>query len=169
MLPNSTGQTERLLRESEQLFRLVADAAPVLVWMSATDKRCTYFNKPWLDFTGRSMEEEIGNGRAEGVHPEDSHRCSVTYAQSFDRREEFRMEVRLRRHDGEYRWILDIGVPRFNHDGSFSGYMALVSMCMIVGWPRKSFMNTNKRSRGSIRSSRSSTASIAIGSPIACI
>ena len=125
MLPNSTGQTERLLRESEHLFRLVADAAPVLIWMSATDKRCTYFNKPWLDFTGRSMEEEIGNGWAEGVHPEDSPRCSVTYAQSFDRREEFRIEFRLRRHDGEYRWILDIGVPRFNQDGSFSGYIGI--------------------------------------------
>src|SRR6185295_10741796 len=125
MLPNSTRQTERLLRESEQLFRLVADAAPVLIWMSATDKRCTYFNKPWLDFTGRSMEEEIGNGWAEGVHPEDSPRCSVTYAQSFDRREEFRLEFRLRRHDGEYRWILDIGVPRFNQDGSFSGYIGI--------------------------------------------
>jgi PAS domain S-box-containing protein len=93
--------------------------------MSAPDKLCTYFNRPWLDFTGRSMEEEIGNGWAEGVHPEDLQRCLVTYAQSFDQLEEFRMEFRLRRHDGEYRWILHIGVPRFNQDGSFSGYIGI--------------------------------------------
>jgi PAS domain S-box-containing protein len=117
-------RAEDAVRESET-HRLVADTAPVLIWMSGTDKLCTYFNKPWLDFTGRSMEEELGNGWAEGVHPNDFERCLQTYTRSFDRRESFRMEYRLRRHDGEYRWVLDIGVPRFNHDASFAGYIGI--------------------------------------------
>jgi PAS domain S-box-containing protein len=114
---------EQKVRESENRFRLVADTAPVLIWMSGTDKLCTYLNKPWLDFTGRSLEQELGNGWAEGVHPEDFRRCVDTYTQSFDRRVKFRMEYRIRHHDGEYRWILDIGVPRFDQDGSFVGYI----------------------------------------------
>src|ERR1700733_12088708 len=116
-------RAEAELRESEARFRLVADSAPVMIWMSGTDKLCTYFNKRWLDFTGRSIDRELGNGWAEGVDPVDLQRCLETYIQSFDRREAFKMEYRLRRHDGEFRWLSDIGVPRFNPDKSFAGYI----------------------------------------------
>jgi PAS domain S-box-containing protein len=112
-----------VLREGEERFRLVANTAPMLIWMSGTNMLCTYFNNSWLAFTGRPMGLELGNGWAEGVHPEDLQRCLDTYTEAFDRREEFRMEYRLRRHDGEYRWVLDIGVPRFNQDGSFAGFI----------------------------------------------
>jgi PAS domain S-box-containing protein len=111
------------VRENEERFQLVANTAPVLIWMSGTDKMCDYFNKPWLEFTGRPIELELGNGWAEGVHPEDLKACLETYTTAFDRREKFSMEYRLKRYDGEYRWILDFGVPRVNQDGSFGGYI----------------------------------------------
>jgi PAS domain S-box-containing protein len=116
-------RAEEALRESERRFRLVANTAPVLIWMSGPDKLCNYFNQSWLEFTGRPIEAELGNGWAEGVHPEDLKPCLETYTKAFDRRESFQMQYRLRRHDGEYRWILDTGVPRFNGDGSFAGYI----------------------------------------------
>src|SRR5260370_19897602 len=111
------------LRESEERFRLVADTAPALIWMSGTDKLCTFFNKGWLNFTGRSIDLELRNGKAEGVHSEDLKRCLDIYVRAFDAREKFTMQYRLRRHDGEYRWVLEVGVPRFNQDGSFAGFI----------------------------------------------
>ncbi|HXI74455.1 MAG TPA: PAS domain-containing protein, partial [Pyrinomonadaceae bacterium] len=116
-----TGENE--LRESESRFRIVADAAPVLIWMAGVDKLCSFFNKPWLQFTGRSMKQELGNGWAEGVHQDDLERCSQVYGSAFDARQAFVMQYRLRRNDGEYRWIADQGVPRHDPQGRFAGYI----------------------------------------------
>ena len=116
-------QAEVAVQESEQRFRLVADTAPVMIWMSGTDMLCNYRNLPWLEFTGRSLAQELGNGWAEGVHPHDMKMCLDTYITAFDGRDSFKMEYRLRRRDGTYRWVLDHGVPRFNADGSFAGYI----------------------------------------------
>src|SRR6478672_6931912 len=115
--------SEATLRESEQRFRTVADAAPVLIWMSGIDKLCTFFNKRWLEFTGRSLEQELGNGWAEGVHRDDLQKCLKTYTEAFDARKPFVMQYRLKRNDGEYRRISDKGVPRYDADGTFAGYI----------------------------------------------
>jgi formate hydrogenlyase transcriptional activator len=114
---------EEALLESEQRYRLLIDTAPVMVWMSGTDGLCTDFNQPWLDFTGRTMEQELGEGWLEGVHHEDKQRCIDNYLAAFGERESFTMQYRLRRSDGEYLWVLDNGVPRFTRDGSFLGYI----------------------------------------------
>jgi PAS domain S-box-containing protein len=114
---------QEAIRESEERFRLVANTAPVLIWMSGEEKLCTFFNDTWLEFTGQSLESQLGNGWAHGVYPDDLQKCLDIYMGAFDRRERFRMEYRLRRHDGAYRWIVDIGVPRFNPDRSFAGYI----------------------------------------------
>ncbi len=115
------GESE--LRESQSRFRIVADAAPVLIWMSGVDKLCTFFNKPWLEFTGRSLEQELGNGWAEGVHPDDFQRCLKVYTEAFDARRPFMMQYRLRRNDGQYRWVSDHGLARYDAEGTFAGYI----------------------------------------------
>jgi PAS domain S-box-containing protein len=111
------------LRESEERFRLVANTAPVMIWMSGTDMLCNYFNQPWLDFTGRPIESELNDGWADAVHPQDLEGCLKTYREAFEKRATFKMEYRLRRRDGQFRWMFDTGVPRFNPDGSFAGYI----------------------------------------------
>ena len=116
-------RAEATLRESEERFRNMADTAPVMIWVSGPDKGFTFVNKTWLDFTGRTMEQELGNGWAEGVHPEDLDRYFAYYSSSFDARRGFQIECRLRRADGEYRWVLCKGVPRFVVGGVFAGYI----------------------------------------------
>jgi PAS domain S-box-containing protein len=122
-------RAERSLAESEARFRIAADAAPVLMWMSGPDKLCTFFNKAWLEFTGRPMEEQLGECWSEGVHPDDLDECLATYTRAFDAREPFTMQYRLRRYDGEYRCINDEGIPRFDSKGQFIGY---VGACVDV-------------------------------------
>ena len=122
-------RAERSLSESEARFRIAANAAPVLMWMAGPDKLCTFFNKAWIEFTGRPMEEQIGHRWSEGVHPDDVNECQATYARAFDAREPFTMQYRLRRHDGEYRCIHDDGEPRFDSRGEFIGY---VGACVDV-------------------------------------
>jgi PAS domain S-box-containing protein len=114
---------EDALRESEARFRIVADVAPVMIWMSGPDKEGVFFNKGWLEFTGRTVDEELGAGWLEGVHAEDLPSCLDVCGTAFGKREPFTVEYRLRRKDGEYRWLLDTGTPRFEPDGVFLGYI----------------------------------------------
>jgi PAS domain S-box-containing protein len=116
-------RVEATLRESEERFRLVANTAPVVIWMSDADSQCTYVNKSWLEYTGGSFEDQLGDGWVQSLHPEDRNRSWEIYRDAFNRREYFQMEYRLRRADGEYRWFFDSGVPRDNADGSFAGYI----------------------------------------------
>ena len=114
---------EERLRESEARFQAMADTAPVLIWMTGTDALCNYFNKPWLEFTGRTMEQEVGTGWTEGVHPDDVQGCFDCFLPAFHARKPFRMEYRLRRADGEYRWVIESGIPRYTGAGEFAGYI----------------------------------------------
>jgi PAS domain S-box-containing protein len=135
--------------DPEQSFRLLADNAPVMIWRSGPDKLCDWFNRPWLRFTGRTMEQELGNGWTEGVHPADFARCFSTYVTAFDGREEFSMEYRLRRHDGVFRWVLDNGRPYASPDGCFRGYFG---SCIDI--------TDNKRAQGELRATRSELARV---------
>lgn len=122
-------RAQEALRDSEMQYRTLADSGQALIWTAGTDKLCNYFNRVWLDFTGRTLEQELGNGWAEGVHPEDFERCLDIYITNFDQRKAFSMDYRLRHHDGEYRWIQDDGKPRYNASGEFIGY---IGYCLDV-------------------------------------
>jgi PAS domain S-box-containing protein len=151
---NARGFPEAI--DPEQSFRLLADNAPVMIWRSGTDKQCDWFNRPWLQFTGRTMEQELGSGWAQGIHPEDVARCLSTYLTAFDGRAEFSMEYRLRRRDGVYRWILDNGRPYTSLDGTFRGYFG---SCIDI--------TDSKRAQDELRVTQSELARVARLSTIA--
>ena len=123
----SRREAERAIRESEQRFRAVANAAPVMIWMCDQDKLCTYVNQGWLDFTGRPVEAELGNGWADGIHPEDLEGYLEIYSKAFDQQKPFQNEYRCSRYDGEERWLLARGAPRFGADGALAGYIGSVT------------------------------------------
>jgi PAS domain S-box-containing protein len=119
----SRRQAEEALRESEQNYRTLADSGQTLIWAAGTDKRCNYFNRIWLEFTGHTLEQEVVNGCINGIHPDDLQRRLDVYQAAFDRREKFSLEYRLLHHDGQYRWIEDNSSPRYTSTGEFTGYI----------------------------------------------
>ena len=116
-------KAEERLQEQEENYHTLADSGMALIWTAGTDKKCDYFNQIWLKFTGRTLEQELGDGWAESVHPDDLARCFKVYTEAFDRRETFSMDYRMRRYDGEFRWIHDEGTPRYDRQGKFLGYI----------------------------------------------
>jgi two-component system CheB/CheR fusion protein len=143
----SVKRVEEELRRSQQLFATVANLSPEMVWMSGLDKKCSWFNRTWLQFTGRTLEQERGDGWLQGVHPEDMEVCLREYSDAFDRRAPFSIRYRLRRHDGEYRLIVDEGRPRLDDQGGFAGY---VGFCREAGddLPRPDGPRAGKRGKG---------------------
>ena len=116
-------RTEMALRESEQRFRVMADTVPALIWRSDVDRNFDFFNKPWLEFRGRSEAQERGRGWSEGVHPDDRNSCLLAYDSAFEDETPFKFEYRLQRADGKYRWMFNSGVPRYDESGQFAGYV----------------------------------------------
>ena len=135
---------EAALRQSEHEFRTLADSGRALIWTAGTDKKCDYFNRTWLAFTGRTFEQERGDGWAEGVHPDDLARCFRIYTASFDRRESFSMDYRMRRHDGVFRWVQDDDSPRFDDQGNFIGY---IGHCLDITERKEAETELRKLSR----------------------
>ncbi|MFL5369693.1 MAG: ATP-binding protein [Myxococcales bacterium] len=132
-------------------YRLLVEHSPVMIWRAALNAECDYFNDTWLEFTGRSFAEEIGNGWAEGVHPEDLERCVKYYLDHFHRHEPFEMEYRLRRHDGEYRWIFDRGTPFYDDAGDFAGF---IGSCVDVDDRRRAQEARERRGEQELASAR---------------
>lgn len=133
-------KSEILLQESEQNYRTIVESGQALIWTSGTDTLCNFFNSIWCEYTGRSLEQEMGNGWIDGVFPDDLQTCVQIYLDAFNRREKFSMEYRLRTHTGEYRWIQDNGSPRYNSNGDFIGY---IGHCLDVH-ERRQFENALK-------------------------
>src|SRR5262245_41294594 len=131
-----------LLSDLDARFCEVMDAAPVMIWVSGKDKGCSWFNRPWLTFTGRCLAQEVGSGWTEGVHHDDMERCLRIYMSHFDARTNFRMQYRLRRHDGAYRWIDDTGIPRYAPDGDFLGY---IGSCIDIHEHRRTQSELRRR------------------------
>ncbi len=122
-LQSEIARQKQQLAVSQFRFHQLADTAPVMIWMSGTDGMCTFFNRAWLEFRGRRMEDELGNRWLEGVHPEDRDLCLETYLKCFSTHQPFRMQYRLQRRSGQFRWIEDVGAPWFEGSGEFGGFM----------------------------------------------
>jgi PAS domain S-box-containing protein len=146
------------LRESEARFRLIADSAPMMLWMVGIDLRCTYVSRGWIEFTGRPFEDQLGTGWSEALHRDDVAHSLRTFEDAFHRRESFRMEYRVRRHDGEYRWVLDSGAPRFDADGRFAGYIGSAMDVTEHRLAEEALSNLNHRLLESIEKERSRIA-----------
>jgi PAS domain S-box-containing protein len=116
---------EREKQAAEDHFRKLLDAAPIMVWISGTDATCTFFNRAWLEFRGRSLDEEMGNGWTDGIHRDDRHLCIEAYLKAFTARQPFRVQYRLQRLDGDHAWVENTGVPRFEQ-GTFAGFIGAV-------------------------------------------
>jgi two-component system cell cycle sensor histidine kinase/response regulator CckA len=116
-------QAEEAVRASEERFRTMADSAPVLIWISGLDKRCTWFNRQWLEFVGHTLEKELDDGWSESVHPDDISHCVSTFTPAFEERRAYSLEYRLRRHDGQWRWVFDKAIPLYRPGGEFVGYI----------------------------------------------
>lgn len=140
-------RSREALLESEARFRAMADSAPVMIWVSATDKAFTWSNKPWLNFTGHTVDGELGRGWSHGIHPDDLERCVETYAGRFDARREFVIEYRRKRHDGEWRWVLEHGIPRVGGEGEFLGY---IGSCVDIH-DRKEMEQDLRRANGDLQ------------------
>jgi PAS domain S-box-containing protein len=138
-------RAEQMLRESEERFRVLANSAPVLIRMSGADARFVDFNATWLEFTGRSLESEQGTGWLDGVHPKDLDGCRDAYGRAVERREHYRLEYRLRRADGSYRWLLESGEPRFTPDGSYVGHIGSAIDITDLKTARAMLSNLNRR------------------------
>ncbi len=122
-------RAEAALARSREFYTALMELFPALIWRSGPDAKCDYFNKTWLQYTGRTLEQELGDGWVEGVHSDDRAGSLKRYVDAFNIREPFAMEYRLRRHDGEYRWILDQGRPFLDPEGNFAGY---IGSCMDI-------------------------------------
>ncbi|MCB2195224.1 MAG: PAS domain S-box protein [Bacteroidetes bacterium] len=118
-----SNRLKKQLKSDEERFRLMSENSPVMIWESGVDAKCTYFNKNWLNFRGRKMEEEIGDGWTDGLHPDDYDSCIYSYLDAFKNRRKFEIQYRLKNHKGEYRWILDYGVPQYDNSNKFTGYI----------------------------------------------
>ncbi|HEY2115035.1 MAG TPA: PAS domain S-box protein [Candidatus Angelobacter sp.] len=138
-------RAEESIRDSTLKFRNMANLAPSMLWTCGTDKLCDYVNQSWLDFTGRPLEEELGTGWTDCVHPEDLERSYKVFTESFDARQSFRMEYRLKRHDDEYRWVLDAGTPRFTESGVFEGYIGSAIDVTEIKLAEKAVATANER------------------------
>ena len=126
---------EQELQRSRDFYLSIFEEFPTLIWRAGLDGKCDFFNQTWLDFTGRTLKEEIGNGWTQGMHPDNLAQCREDYRDSFNGRRSFSMEYRLRRHDGQYRWVVDMARPFCDLEGRFAGFIGTAWISPSAGRP----------------------------------